>query len=396
MKVLVYGYYDDFANFFLNLRDYHKTENPNVEYHFLTPNYSGYVTWNDANRYLMGGRRYSLSCEYDVDFIASYNLLFDGKISKDKICKKISFVEYLFHKIEPDLVIISGDSRPNSRVVMEVAKKYSKKIFYFEQGPLKTTLFSDTGVTANHIAYSGSNNLQSSKNFEVKEYNIGRKQRFLDVLQVFSSDSEASINIVNSFRKLVKFNGKKLNLKDSPGCQYKILFALQVPEDVNSVFHGAFYDTFQLIRYLDAIVPDYFEIVFREHPLFKGSYERELYEYISKSDRLSLDPSYLGEPVDWSCYCCFLTLNSLMSFEAVSNGKPVGVLGRSCYSDMVNQCQNIDDLLDFLDKAIKGECASPSSVQLDRYMNDSFEKGHYRNITEGLLASVVAKLEDSI
>ncbi len=397
MKILVYGYYDDFANFFLNLRDYHKKINIKSEYHFLTPNISGYVTWDDNRKYFLNSKSLtSQSKPAKVEInnlinIDALSILRGRKASVNKIIGKIVNVRRVIERVLPDIIIISGDSRPNSRVVKNLAGEYGIRVLYFEQGPLKTTLISDSGVTANHIPYSNEN--YSSKVLSensIKDYNPGRWQRYLDIFQAFSKDEESNFDISLMLKKFKQSNFPKLT---NPKClRARMLVVLQVPDDINSIFHGNFFNVFQIIKYIDKVTPKYIEVVFREHPMYRGSYDSAIYDFINGNRRFILDSASPGIPVNWSDYFSMVTVNSLMTFEAIQNNVPVALLGQSSYADLVTYCHDFEALHDFIHQSSEGHISAPSKKEIDEYIEASYLPGHYRAITNELLSKIVYKL----
>lgn len=69
-----------------------------------------------------------------------------------------------------------------------------------------------------------------------------------------------------------------------------VLFAAQVPHDVNMITHSpVFVNHYNIIKFLNENVPDIYQIVVREHPLYKGRYEKEFYNYINEQERIILD-----------------------------------------------------------------------------------------------------------
>lgn len=398
MKILVYGYYDDFANFFLNLRDYHKKINLNSEYYFLTPNISGYVTWDDNRKYFLKSKlrvsqhNTSKNVINDVVSIDALNILRAREISVNKILGKILSVRRVIEDVLPDIIIISGDSRPNSRVIKTLAAELGIRVLYFEQGPLKTTLISDCGVTANHNPYS--NESYPSKvlsNNTIKDYNPSRWQRYLDIFQVFSKDEESNFDISLMLKKFKKSKFPQLTKPKSP--RVRMLVVLQVPDDINSIFHGNFFNILQLIKYIDKVTPKWIEVVFREHPMYRGSYDSGIYDYILRNERFILDSALPGIPVDWSDYFSMVTVNSLMTFEAINNNVPVALLGQSSYANLVSYCHDFEALSHFISRSSEGHILAPSKNEIDEYMGASYLPGHYRSITNELLSKIVSKIE---
>jgi capsular polysaccharide export protein len=397
VKVLIYGYYDDFANFFLNLRDYHRCIDQNAEYYYLTPNISGYITWNDANKSLLGRASPGEQGDYDYQFIEAYNTLSGVKCSRYTTECKLSYIARLLNDYCPDVIIISGDSRPNSRIIKLLAEANRIRCLYFEQGPLGTTLLSLTGVTANHIPYSRRRISTNSHevDYQVVTYNKKRWQRYADIFQMFSSDPEAALDLGVVRKKLFS---KKAVVGNSEvkGQRYRLLFALQVPDDINSLFHGPFSSAEQVIRYLGSVVTENVEIVVREHPMYKGSYDNALYEYINNHPNLVLDKPVLGVSVEWSKFVGFVTINSLMTFEAVRAGVPVAVLGRSCYGDLVTECYSIESLKKYIDDCKNKVIPNIDDETLSQYLNSTFFKGHFRNPTKELLAEIVEEIRGEL
>lgn len=394
MKILTYGYYDDFANFFLNLRDYHQKLYSNTEYSFLTPNLSGYNTWSDANKFLLnpslfGTANFELSELEFTEITALYTLQAKEHNIKH-IKKKCSLVNDILNTLEPDIIIISGDVRPNPKIISILAKKKGIPVLFFEQGPLKTTLISKSGVTANHIPYLPLGQIKKKKpySFIMKKYNPYRIKRLWDLLQIFTTDPETEFNFLSILRRYSKKSHSQsyVNIK-----KRRILFSLQVPNDINWIFHSNFHNISQLMKYLSMLLPNNIDVVFREHPMFQGSYDNELYTMITLRDNFYLDGK---ATVEWGKYDAMITVNSLMTFEAISAAVPVGLLGKSCYANMATDCSSYSKLSLFVSKVLAGECKAPSNEEQKHYIKNSFISGHFRAITTELLHQIVMIIEE--
>ena len=401
MKILVYGYYDDFSFFFSRLGEYHARRNSEVEYYFATNNLSGYFSWPSNNKalilphFLRKKTENSSFSSKQIREMGEYYLLNFLEIPFSKINSKVNFIESIINKVNPDKVILSGDVRPTSKIIQYCIKRRNCDIWFFEQGPLKTTVFSKSGVNANLLP----NNLPNRLANKIEEDSIKisstqkRYYRLLDVLQSFSSDPEASFNISvmlhkffrrakNCRSKAIEKRGKKI-----------VLLALQVPDDINFTFHSSFATMLQLLKFILSNLPKNILLIIREHPMYKGSYGDNVYNLVENHKQAFLDANCPGEGVEWDHIDGFLAVNSLMVFEAIEKGTPAGMLGRATFSSLVEDCQSQQRLRDFFSKISNNQLSAPSALVITDFIDRTYLKGHFREPTEGLFLKMTQLLE---
>jgi capsular polysaccharide export protein len=132
----------------------------------------------------------------------------------------------------------------------------------------------------------------------------------------------------NSYTKSI--NHKKLQVNP-----YKFdyaLFAMQVPMDVNMIYHSPYYkNQLDILIDLHKHLPSNIKLVVREHPLYIGKYGKELYGFIESNEIIIDNASSLDEILENSSIV--IVNNSTVGFEAICKYKPVVVLGNAYYDN---------------------------------------------------------------
>ena len=393
IKILVFGYYDDFSHFFNELRQYHQSKS-DVKYIYATNNMSGYYSWQTRDRYLLRPISMLASKNRNSEFENALDML-QKQLSKLRInhsavsyLPKIRQISTILNVEKPDLVIISGDSKPSAYIFKTLCSEKNIPMRFFEQGPYSTTVFSKTGVLMNQCDI-----IDEYKSFDMLEKPVNRlktrKYRYFDLLQIVSPDVEKS-----QLRDKILFSIIKNRLKRSEKIKNQegkcLLLALQDPDDVNFLTYSGFGCNESLIHFTLEALPIGWSCIIREHPKCRGQYSREVYRLIECSDFAILDST--KKPVDyWKNIDAFVCVNSLMAFEAADRNVKVFVLGQSVYSNLFETPRTVEELND----GLKKNTASYRNIKekKDEFIRRYFYKGHFRKPTTQLFDGLIQSME---
>jgi capsular polysaccharide export protein len=418
LKILAIGYYDDFARFFLAIKKELIKKDANIEFKYLSLYLSGYLYWllrsrnvsffsftvwinafKNRKKYLNIIDTEKTYKNIDLENVIKYHFLLNEKNGINLKLQALSYIdtiEKLLEKLSPDVIILSGDSRMSIEILNILAKERNIKTYYFEQGPFGTTIFDDKGVNANTSfrKLKISNSLNSNEELEArinaffsrarsKKYKRSPIYRGSDYLFQFIFSMVGLLPIDIKMEKEIKIISEEYtNLSKNIYKKDKKIFLLilQVPYDVNMVYHSPFYSNhFEILKDVYNNLPENSQLLVREHPLFKGKYEKELFEFMHKNN-ISLDTNDLYDSIDKADV--IVVNNSTVGIEAISRLKSVVVLGNSYY-DNDEICLKLkvkDNLSNVLKEALSKEINKAKvlnffNVFLYQYLID----GHYRD-----------------
>ncbi|MGL4584737.1 MAG: hypothetical protein ACRCVU_17355, partial [Flavobacterium sp.] len=217
-----------------------------------------------------------------------------------------------------DIIVSSGDTRPQTTIMLSIAKEHGIKIFYFEQGPFNTTIIDRNGVNAN-VSYKP-NFTYSSDSYEYvisdRKFNkyysqltiIDKIVSYIDWLYMYPPKCISNyiplytrlegklldkiIGKVASKRKSkVKKNIDKAYLKDK-----FILLALQLPTDAQMICHSKLYDSIEdIVKSVSEVIPLGYRLVIREHPLLISGYSENVYRVAKVSNAIIDSSTSLSE-----------------------------------------------------------------------------------------------------
>ncbi|GGW71528.1 hypothetical protein GCM10008085_24470 [Winogradskyella epiphytica] len=265
----------------------------------------------------------------------------------------IDIFDKIFKKEQPNYLLTLGDSRLCVEIAVAIAAKYEVTTYYIEQGPFNTTFFDQEGVNANlSIRRNYSTKLidKSQPNYEPllnpnsTKYNRSPIYRGLDFLTaallenspLYPPDLKYTDVIHNPINKTEK-------LKNNPaGNHYShILLALQVPRDVNMIYHSPNFKTHtEIVSNIYSNLPEGKQLVVREHPLYINKYDESLYKYIIENNILIDNFTPLDQALDSAEV--IVVNNSTVGIEAILKYKTVVVLGNAFY-DNERVCLKLHD-----------------------------------------------------
>jgi len=438
MKILSVGYYDDYARFFKFIKnDLQKNDN-SIEFKYINIYMSGFLYWLVKEfeftnlisyaawfKVFLYKKKYknkikdNIYRDINLDSIIKFdkilNNLDDGaiKLLKLQACAYIDIIENIFTTFRPDLLILSDDSRLVIEIIDSVAKKNNVKTYYFEQGPFGTTILDKKGVNANAsirdiVLNNNYNDFEKklkkinqffirAKDFKYKRNPFYRgidyilKYIFLVPIDLKQYKIKTSNNIYEKLKQTKKLNSNIFN-KDN-----NILLVLQVPFDVNLIYHSPFFDShYDIVNSVYKALPNGYNLIIREHPLYKAKYEKSLYQLIEKNDNIYIDiNSNLNKTIEKSSLV--IVNNSTVGIESIAKFKNTVVLGNSYY-DKDEICFKLKDKSK-LDKLIlRALTENVNKMLIVDYLYklcfESLIEGHFRD--KNLLAAknIVKLLRD--
>jgi capsular polysaccharide export protein len=255
----------------------------------------------------------------------------------------IDIFESIFNTDQPDALICIGDSRLCIEIAMAVAKQKNVKIYFIEQGPFNTTFFDTSGVNANLSVRNYTNlmddiktdsNIDTTSKSKSIKYNRSPFYRGLDMLFMYLFEHtslyppDLKFTDLNSFR-FNKNKGKKIKNLKRPN-QSVFLLVLQVPLDVNMIYHSPIFKSHtEIIKSVYANLPSNTTLIVREHPLYINKYENSMYEFVKENEILIDNYSSLHEAMNLADVV--IVNNSTVGIEALLNYKTTVVLGNAFY-----------------------------------------------------------------
>jgi len=423
-KILTVGYYADFSRFFNEIKLETSKISSDYTFYHINLHLSGYIysmmhgqksvylPWassrhsTDADEYLR---------EYSDRFI-KYHITLNPGIDKTKLqhqaAKYYNYFESFLNDYRPDLIIVSGDSRMPVELLQFIASQRSIEILHFEQAPLGRTILDSNGVNANcscrDIGTVDLNKVNATDEIvpykEIK-WSGYKKYRFVDIFIEKFLPFIQPIDHVRPKRKIVdKKLYDSLQLSRFPGDnglnKDVYLLVLQVPDDVNMIYHSPFFSNhYEIVKAVHQALPEDSVLVVREHPLYKQLYEPELYAYINEHRDVFFDCSArLFDAMNAADVV--VVNNSTVGLESIEIGKPVVILGNAYY-DQFPLCfkykgENLEQLL------VDASC-EPTQEDLMRrkkclvyLFNYYFIPGHFRDFKGPAPANIAKWISENV
>lgn len=365
MKIICIGYFDKNSRFFLDIKKQVKNRlNKKTKLRVYSIYFSGFLytlfrfnfsCWLPIKAWFLVQRekKYYLKALsnsntyktiiYD-DYI-NFHLGLDNTIAKQHLQLQalayIDIFEATFNNYKPDVLLTIGDSRLCFEMAIAIAKSKKIKVYYLEQGPFNTTFFDDKGVNNNLSAatnfYCDNTIKNDTKCFQLNQktikYNRSYLYRGLDILLKFIFENtylyppDIKKTDIYSYKK--KSAVQKASFKSSKN---ELLLILQIPADVNMIYHSPYFKThLEIIAYTYNNLPEGFNLVIREHPLYVNKYDKKIYDFV-KQHNINIENNIpLVKALTKSS--CVVVNNSTVGIEAIVRNKPVIVLGNAFYDN---------------------------------------------------------------
>ncbi len=415
MRLATIGFYYDFTRFFAALHGQTTPKGEVTEVRNYAAHLSGYLFENNHEMgrvFLPVATRTKKAdtslTDHALDWIGIY--LASSGMSPDR-ARNISrrYATYFldeFQKHRPDVVIIVGDTRMQSRAAVHACQELGIQHYYFEQGPFGTTILDTDGVNctasfAKTLSTSHPVSLPGACVPPPRARFVQRKAvRALDYIMqpFFLALGFSEIREEKKFwRQLSRHIWATRKAKSGAFTTYPLLdsFVLvigQVPTDANFSLHSPYSSFLQLIRDVEGLFPNS-KVIFREHPLFIGSYGAEFYTHVATSPRVAFSRGTdLNAEIESAKH--IVVVNSTAGMEVVlKHRKPLLCLGDASYSHL-NGVFSRDRLEDYL-------VADTRISDADHAVNcgwfqSSFILGHFRDQDlRPVVSEILRMIDDS-
>lgn len=315
-----------------------------------------------------------------IQFNINYNTATPKHQLKRLAVAYIEIYSHFFDRKKPDLILSLGDSRMPFEIALRIAKARNIKIYYIEQGPFNTTIFDETGVNANASLLEQYKNFKTSTQESLGTENraiiIQKKQnnylrlpflRGLDLLLEFLFNKSPLLPI-DLYKENARTKQKHKQLGKIEKVSKQIyLLALQVPFDVNMIYHSPWYKNhFDMIQSVYKNLPKDTHLILREHPVYRGKYNKAIYEFVKHAKHLSIDNETPLEEL-LNTIDALIVNNSTMGIEAIFKGLKVLVLGNAYYTHE-NLCIKLNHIKD-----LKNKLEEISTFQIDETEIKTFQ-----------------------
>lgn len=391
MNIICIGYYDKFSRFFLDINQHLKdNHNSKVRLKIYSIFLSGFLytlfrvkfsSWLPAKAWflvLKTKRVYNNiineSTEYKGvsfnDFIKFHQSLNHKTSTKSLQLQALAYIDIfdaLFKKEKPNYLITIGDSRLSIEIAVAIAKQKNIKIYYIEQGPFNKTFFDSSGANANlsirrnFKSLINSDDLLYFSEVDLKSNSEKYKRlpfyRGLDILLMTLFENtkiyppDIKYTDINSYKS--KNHRIKIEHFSSDTKLKNILLILQVPSDINMIYHSPMFKSHsEIVERVYSNLPKDTKLIIREHPLYINKYEKTLYKFIAQH-HITIDCT---TNIDTAIHNADVVIvnNSTVGIEAIFKYKPVVVLGNAFYDhkEICLKLKNRDDLGTLIEKAL--------------------------------------------
>lgn len=411
MNVLVLSFYADFSRFFdfLAIELKYNFASTKVFEFCLHPSSAIYKSKHkDKSIFLASAVRSSsykdcegIICNELLKYIDEYNTLSGHSLSKKLIIKYYLYMLNFITDNEIDFVIISGDTRFQSRVLKIACDFLNVRYRFFEQGPYSTTTFDKNGtnckVSFAESVYCSSN----SKN--LRFINAGQNKIMLTKYRLFDYLFSAlgigklypEIKEEKKISQIIKrtFLSKKSHKENNIAFSGFILLLGQVPTDANSLLYQK-YDWEYVILKIKERFPK-IKMVFREHPLYKGLAGDSFYHFCAQS---GVDISSTDLSTDIKNAICVVTANSQAGLEALLKfKKTLFLIGDASYKNL-NGVFNIQELFKMEIHDFNTGISHSKFLENKIWFMNNFLDGHFRdenlnNLTKKMIEYVREDLQ---
>ncbi len=402
-KIVTLVYYHSMARFFCGIEDAWKQFEPGAEFLHLAvfPSAWAYLRAHNRKTVSVSWRSYlSASADLNVSdndleamirFHASDPHIDASQVARlERQARKMQHLcTALVERFNPDIAIISGDTRLPAESLIRALKGRPTVSWYFEQGPYRTTVLDREGVNANCSFRRELSRLEASGPTFQPRANSARWTNKLYTLLDRIAFAQASVThlmppdlMPYSLRKCPRVRYTRLSSRalQQSDTRKVVLVAMQVPEDANNIYHNPLgLDDVGLLRLVLDNVKSGWSVVVREHPLYRRKYSSPFYALIEALDNVILSQASLQQDLDRSKTT--VTVNSLTGLDAFAQGHRVIVLGESFYDHLpgIETLQSGSSLRTLLMRDHQPSAAQPASL-LGPLIEKYFFKGHFTDV----------------
>lgn len=307
----------------------------------------------------------------------SYHLSTNPLTNEDHLLKQArSYLALFHHKFslsKPDLVLCIGDSRLAICCAITVAKHLGIAVRYLEQAPFGTTFYTADGVNANTIVVPeeiDTSDIHELRNKIAKttKDTYCRSPLYRGMDHIFELLFKKTKHhppdlILNGPSSKSSVRSRKIESADG---DHSILLILQVPHDVNFIHHNSLYkDMTSVVVDVFNALPEATKLIIREHPKYKGRYDKSMYDFIA-DNHIQVDNT-TPLKIALQNTTSVVTINSTVGIEAIAMGKPLVLLGRSYYGHS-ELCLTVDGKEHLRSSLKRSLFWRPSEVHVFRFL----------------------------
>lgn len=326
----------------------------------------------------------------------------------------LDFFNKLFDEYNINKILVWGEGRLITDIPVKLGKKKELEIFHFEQGPFQTIMFDRKGINFNssfrnvdrnaeHIDFKSIDDFINRK--KSPKYYTENKNRYLNKIQDFiwmappkflrrniPIDTQTFESFTDKFLEGInRVIPKKRENHSIVPTGKNLLLALQVPADAQMILHSPNYKTFfEMAQDIHQSLPKGYNLVIKEHPLYQGKYDENLYTLINEKDNIKLvnniELNKLLDNVE-----LVIVNNSTLGLEALTQYKKVVTLGDAFYNKegvVWNYDRNKHDLKRLLIHVLNSKVDKESMALFlynlfydylidDHHKNDTFYSAKY-------------------
>ncbi len=210
------------------------------------------------------------------------------------------------------------------------------------------------------------------------KYILGREEEYNWILRYIT------MHVVKAFRRKILSSSYTNPVE---GEKY-IYYPCHVPLDVQLTARcPEFFDQENLVSRIAACVPEGYKLYIKEHPAAIGGHSLpKLKKALQNSNIRLIHPGHNSYDIIKNA-ACIITVNSKVGVEAIIQGKPVVVLGRTFYrgKGVTVDVDNISDISNAISAAIDSK---PDIKKTEYFLNQAFQWTYKGELYENSLENV--------
>ena len=318
----------------------------------------------------------------------------------------LALCDELIRDFDPDVAIISGDTRLPAEALMRALKGRRTVSWYFEQGPYRTTVLDRKGVNANCSFRETLAQLEPSDGtFDPSPRTVRYANKWYSAVDRLASAQGRITRFVPpdlqpyGLRKCPRNRYAQLTSQPVPALPREnvVLLAMQVPEDANNVYHNplGLTDVGLLTMLLDC-VDAASSIIVREHPLYRRKYSPAFYQKLAEAKCAYLSSARLDDDLRRSAFT--VTVNSMTGLDAFARGHRVIALGDAFYDHLpgILRARSLGELRGHLRASVETSFGEPAAALLRPLIENHFHKGHFTDRDLSFASSIADRVIASL